>query len=497
MALADYFRRSGVAIAQLLAGYDEDAIRERLEGVTVGIAASTQVSRSPEGHNILELVIRILARLYPRITLDLVSGDHDSWSDLARRINPQIEVLQSRADISVEIGEGAPRLAPVRIYVGANGWDGTVSSKAPRSVGTSVNPIGPAIAACLACSNVFRWVFRHQGEVFDSDAVLSGWEFESAPTGEEVPWHKEIRGDLAIVGVGAVGNAAVWTLSRAPLKDSASLVDPENVDIGNLQRYILAERGDVGKPKVEVAAKSLEGVEHFAYRSRWEEFVAERGSHWGQVLVSVDSARGRRAVQGALPRWIANAWTQPGDLGVSVHPSLGSGACLSCLYLPKGEVPSEDKVIAAALGIPGPESELRIRNLLHGDSPVPPDLLDQVANALDISRDALAGYEGRSLRDLYTEGICGGALIPLNRLGRPEERVHVPLAHQSALAGVLLAARTMRYLIHGADPVAVATRIDVMKPLATYLTQPISKDPRGICVCQDEDYLRAYHEKYA
>lgn len=40
----------------------------------------------------------------------------------------------------------------------------------------------------------------------------------------------------------------------------------------------------------------------------------------------------------------------------------------------------------------------------------------------------------------YIEGLCGGAVLPLQRTGRPRQDVHVPIAHQSALAGVLLAA---------------------------------------------------------
>jgi hypothetical protein len=46
---------------------------------------------------------------------------------------------------------------------------------------------------------------------------------------------------------------------------------------------------------------------------------------------------------------------------------------------------------------------------------------------------------GRPIRELYVEGVCGGGLIPLGVIGLPRQELHVPLAHQSALAGVLLA----------------------------------------------------------
>ena len=75
-----------------------------------------------------------------------------------------------------------------------------------------------------------------------------------------------------------------------------------------------------------------------------------------------------------------------------------------------------------------------------GNAGAPRDLLVAIATARDLPLAKLLPFEGRSLRALYTEGFCGGAVIPLGDLGRPANDVHVPLAHQSALAGVLLAA---------------------------------------------------------
>src|SRR6266403_734495 len=60
------------------------------------------------------------------------------------------------------------------------------------------------------------------------------------------------------------------------------------------------------------------------------EFVRTAGYDWPHVLVALDTAADRRSVQASLPKWIANSWTQPGDLGLSVHGQFdGPGACLS------------------------------------------------------------------------------------------------------------------------------------------------------------------------
>jgi hypothetical protein len=87
--------------------------------------------------------------------------------------------------------------------------------------------------------------------------------------------------------------------------------------------------------------------------------------------------------------------------------------------------------------------------------------------------------------------------LPLGYTGTPRSEVHVPLAHQSALAGVLLAARMVGKMV-GADLDSKITRVNVMRPTShpEFLTQPALKDPRGICICQDSDYVKAYHSKY-
>jgi hypothetical protein len=65
--------------------------------------------------------------------------------------------------------------------------------------------------------------------------------------------------------------------------------------------------------------------------------AARQPAHrFDRVLLAVDSAADRIAAQAALPRWIANAWTQPENIGVSRHSFLGEAPCVACLYMPQG-----------------------------------------------------------------------------------------------------------------------------------------------------------------
>ena len=193
-----------------------------------------------------------------------------------------------------------------------------------------------------------------------------------------------------------------------------------------------------------------------------------------------------------MPRRVANAWTQPGDLGVSSHDFL-EGACVTCLYLPDGEQKNEDQIIAESFGVPN--RLMQVRTLLYQNEGAPMDLLVAIATARDLPLAKLLPFEGRPLRALYTEGFCGGAVIPLGAPGRPANDVHVPLAHQSALAGVLLAAAGVRMGLSGRVD-SVVTQYDVLKPQERFQVSPAPKHAGERCICQDADYREVYCGKY-
>jgi hypothetical protein len=222
------------------------------------------------------------------------------------------------------------------------------------------------------------------------------------------------------------------------------------------------------------------------------------GYRWDRMLLALDSARDRVAAQAALPRAVANAWTQPGDLGVSLHSRFGGeGACVSCLYLPDAQSKNEDELVAEALGVP--QLQLQIRTLLATGQGVDLSLLQTIAEAIGQPAEALASYQGRPIRDLYVEGFCGGAVIPVGdagRLAHTATNVHVPLAHQSALAGLLLAGSLFREANGEPPEVTDVTRVDVLRPPGQFPRQPMRAARDGRCICDDPDFVEAYESKY-
>lgn len=56
-----------------------------------------------------------------------------------------------------------------------------------------------------------------------------------------------------LIGAGAIGKATTWALPRIPLAGTIHIVDPEPLDLGSLQRYVLGTAVDVGKAKATFA----------------------------------------------------------------------------------------------------------------------------------------------------------------------------------------------------------------------------------------------------
>ncbi|MER8810474.1 hypothetical protein [Mesorhizobium australicum] len=115
--------------------------------------------------------------------------------------------------------------------------------------------------------------------------------------------------------------------------------------------------------------------------------------------------------------------------------------------------------------------------------------------AMAVPFEPLAAFVGQPLRSFYQQVICGGLVFQLSD-GSRLLRTVVPMAFQSALAGIMLAADLVKHSAGFPMSPTTSTRVNLLRPLGSHLHDPKAKDSSGRCICSDEDFIAASRLKY-
>ncbi|HXE81700.1 MAG TPA: E2 ligase fold family C protein [Gemmatimonadales bacterium] len=539
MALAPFFAKTLQSASQVLAGFDEVTFTAALDARLVGIAWDASVVASVEARATLDLLTDLLARLYPRLAfISLGSDARTLRADLehaARAINPNLEFVDTvdGAAIVVVVGStafGSSRSAradgavagdePILVmYAGSDGWTARFSRRAPVGSGATDLVFGAGAAACIAAANIFRAVFGPQltTSELDGDVEVSllTMEVRDNGDGQRALAVTNVDAGLAgplnidelhLVGVGAIGHGAVWAWRRTPrLCGTIHLVDGENYEETNPQRYVETSWDASGAKAAMAASRPWASPDILVvpHDKHWQQYITNGGpsKDWriARAALALDSAEARVAVQSSLPREVHNAWTRPENLGISRHNFL-LGPCVACLYVLDSQRPNRDEVVARALGMSNETDVRRVRLYLDSGAPLEQDAIDWIADRLGLELDARTRAEeflGEPLEVLYTRGLCGGLIVSLTDLVGRVHAIEVPLAFQSALAGLLLAADVVAGAC-GLRTCALPARseVNLLAPLGSVLSSPHGRPASATCLCQDAEFVRVYREKY-
>ncbi|HUX65646.1 MAG TPA: ThiF family adenylyltransferase [archaeon] len=487
MALAPFFERVYGALGGHLA-ISRDSLSAVLDDVTVGILCGKDLDNNDIW--IAELSTNLLARLYPRIAIMGPYKHVTTLRNIALKINPEIEFAENVSGAPT-ICVGAA-IAEDAIYPNASGWVARVNHTPSKHGGPS-NPYAAGAAAALACAEIFRRIFLKSHQ--EQDVSLSLLNFDKA-TGASLELVDENIGEVLFVGVGAVGNAALWALSRdTQTRGRLWLVDGEDVTLSNLQRYALTTYADVGRSKVLLgqSALSRSSLDVVSIQLTLEQFIETQGAIDIPVLVvSVDNVDGRRSAQALLPRLVVNGWTGEQALGASWHVLSRDTACLACLYHPHRQGASATEQAAKALGL----THDRVALLWVSHQPLSDEDIHTAAETLGVKDAVLEPWKGKSLGDLYTDVVCGSVPLDVTGVGRVET---VPLAHQSALAGILMAAELLKRTQPGLAAISQSEPLiswdDVLRAPPTVWGKPRARE-KG-CICGDPDYQDIYAKKWS
>jgi hypothetical protein len=465
------------------------------------------------------LAANLLSRLYPEIDLD-------GSEAMAKAVRERILVINPGCAISTDASQDAISLAfennaspdEQTVTVAARGWNVYVD----RDPGRGAAPAAPTAlaAACLGVAEVFRIVFADElgtrGRRGPQPGTLNLVTLDDAELDLPVPESVAIP-RVRLVGAGAIGQAAALTLSAAGLEGTIVAIDPERVALSNLQRYVLTEDADVDRVKVDLLGERIRGA-NLTVKPQPRAWDAELARDPFPTLTALDTREDRIAVQASLPGPIYNAFTQPADIGWSRHEVFGDEPCLACLYWPDEERPGRHEQIASAFKVHPLRVLAYLLHRLPVGLPLPPGgapelpgveppaelptwlarpLLQDIAAGAGVGEDELAAWRECTLADLYQDGICGGALLHLN-VGEVPQEVVVPLAHQSALAGVMLATELIVASVPDlstARPPAPEARFNVLSGFPQVVTRP--RELTVGCICSDSVYRQVYREKFA
>jgi ThiF family protein len=528
VSLPRYLSRVHDAAGPLLGGMAESELGEWLRRTSLVLEIGEEEAADESQRAGYMLAVNLAARLYPRLGLEAPETLLEEARGLARSINSVGEFGPPRSgDRTLTLSwQGGPP-GPERVTVAASGWNVSIDGE-----GAATSPaMAPAAmaAAAIGVGELFRALFagrlahgREAPNPLGLNLVTLG-----EPADVPVPPASVDLGDVHLAGCGAIGQAAVATLRELPVTGTLFAVDHDSIDLGNLQRYVLTAEADEGaaKPDLIVRALSAHPLEVESVRARWG---ADERTHPGRetVLSALDDTQGRIELQAGLPRELFNAWTQPDDVGVSRHQAFGEDPCLACIAWPRRSRPSESELIAAALG----EHELRVVIYLCQRMPgtgapmpvglpLPPDLiaptrrlslpddhqrwaerslLDDLIERYELPQAELEPFRERGVGALYRDAVCGGLLLEHGASAERRPELSVPLAHQSALAGILLA--TWLFVdrvpeLRDLRPEPTQARYDVTRGGPQIWPRPSSRQPR--CLCADPDFRAAYRARWA
>jgi hypothetical protein len=360
------------------------------------------------GSRLASDIILLLARSVGRVSTEQRAGEPEA--------------------VEVVIGTARPRTSAVHVYVSMSYETVRIASEPdddPR-IEATMPAILVLVAACYAAGAIIRRMvgtalpYPAADPLIFSPAALLGSDADVLHARLDI-------GVAHLAGAGAVGNAFLLALGRIDVAGEVHVVDPDVVEDANLNRTLLFEEGDVGKPKAtalaERAASLLPAVRFTAHPTRLQDL--SNGSAWLEQLVcTVDSRRARRGLQEELPRDVYDASTSGiADVVLHFNSVASPHACLSCVYHEDRRETAHEEHVAAMLGI--------------GTGDVRQTHLSEVAAGRVLAKyPQLAGRQlvGLACDTLFKELCATGSLG-----ADSGQQVLAPLAFVSVLAGTMLA----------------------------------------------------------
>ena len=344
----DLFARE-VSISQIIDG---------LQGTTVLIRADEANLSSPNGQTALCTLFSQIAMMGIGINLDIpdvplliaqppLKGTRlrAALLDYANDLIPGSRCgtgLQN-IDLSFALGDTATDDLHV-IRVTGGDWSCAIgpARQTPPRRWQGTWPVGAMLAAAAAAPEALRIAITRIAAAAGREPTR---EFRTRPglparidlSSRAIPAGHLDLGRVDIISGGAITNATIYALLRIPgLSGLLRVIEPETLDLTNLNRYPLARYSDLGQAKVSVLeGYSRDGLQISGIQGRFDDsWPSLLGGLAPRVLIGADQIPARWAVQRAAPPWLQVSGTSHFlTMSSSHHPE---GPCAGCAH-PKDE----------------------------------------------------------------------------------------------------------------------------------------------------------------
>ncbi|RXG87359.1 ThiF family adenylyltransferase [Bradyrhizobium zhanjiangense] len=359
------------ALLQNLAGESVNSLAQRLAPGHLVIQVGGDALASPQGQLLVSFAANLAGRLFPvvqRVTI-VMPSDHKllfsspRWRDatfsghlsmLLHALPELVACSISREppatyDWALVVGSEMGDVGHSTIFVGADGWEASFSPDRPIAATGRKNPVGAYVAACIGIAEIWKRLLLPHGDIFHKAIIRPLMEpltfsaftyFVSPGPNPELPAAVTL-GRVTGVGVGAGGGAAMFTLaSLEGARGHLNLIDPDEIEASNLNRYVMADTADVDERmnKAKLAARMFgPQVTVKPYPRSFSECDGLEPADYGFVLAAVHTREARREIQWETPGvlWDAGA-TQDGDFRIW-RMILGQTECMHCKHPPGAE----------------------------------------------------------------------------------------------------------------------------------------------------------------
>jgi hypothetical protein len=338
-------------------GASDEELIAALTGTEVAIIADTANLASHSAQTAFVTAAQLMARsghrvyllgpdvplIGPQPPLDagpLITNLMKVGDDLLPGITFSTEVPDSEIDLVIALGGSKTTVrARQNISLNAEDWSGTILPLERATPWKAAQwPLGGMVAAVLGATEAFKIALRKlQHHARNPELIVRLFApaidvtFAVGRPGTAVT---SALGEFDCVSGGAITQAALYVLTRLPgVRGRARVIEPDDADLSNLNRYMLLLQSHLGEQKAKdleaICARTGLMIEPVA--KRYEPAEVDAIALSASVLVGVDDIPSRWLVQRARPEWLGIGATTHWSAMASFHVP-ETGGCAECLH---------------------------------------------------------------------------------------------------------------------------------------------------------------------